>query len=91
MVSFTKRNADASYEVGYGIAPAHTGRGITTHAVGLVLDDALHQGLEKLTAETSVGNPASYRVLEKNGFHPVGTRDDPEDGLVSCWARALGR
>jgi RimJ/RimL family protein N-acetyltransferase len=33
-----------------------------------------------------VDNPGSQRVLEKNGFVPDGTRDDPEDGPLRLWA-----
>jgi RimJ/RimL family protein N-acetyltransferase len=39
-----------------------------------------------LTAETSVDNPGSQRVLEKNGFAAIGTREDPEDGALINWA-----
>src|ERR1700761_2423873 len=30
MTSFTKREADGHYEIGYGVAPAHEGRGVMT-------------------------------------------------------------
>jgi RimJ/RimL family protein N-acetyltransferase len=42
-----------------------------------------------LIAETALTNPASARVLEKNGFVVTGTRIDPEDGALRCWRRAL--
>ena len=44
------------------------------------------QGHDGLTAGTSVDNPGSQRVLEKNGFVRTGTREDPEDGTLITWA-----
>jgi putative acetyltransferase len=40
-----------------------------------------------VTAETSVHNHPSQRVLEHNGFLKVGERLDPEDGKLICWKR----
>lgn len=40
-----------------------------------------------VTAETSVQNQASQRVLERNGFLRTGGRVDPEDGELICWRR----
>ena len=44
MVSFTRRNDDDSYELGYGLAAAHRGGGITTRAVALLIEDCRRQG-----------------------------------------------
>jgi RimJ/RimL family protein N-acetyltransferase len=86
MVSFTKRAPDGRYELGYGTAPAFNGQGVMTRTLAALLPIARAQGHDGLTAETSVDNPASQRVLEKNGFARTGTRDDPEDGALICWA-----
>jgi RimJ/RimL family protein N-acetyltransferase len=86
MTSFTKREADGRYEIGYGIAPAHQGRGVMTAALGALLPILSADGHRGLTAGTSVDNPGSQRVLEKNGFVHQGTRDDPEDGPLNLWA-----
>ena len=86
MISFTKRGADGLYEIGYGVAPAHHGRGVMTQAIAALLPIAAGQGHQRLTAETGVDNPASQRVLERNGFVRTGTRDDPEDGALIAWA-----
>lgn len=86
MVSFTKALPDGRYELGYGVAPTHEGRGITTQALALLLEAARRDGRGVLTAETSIDNPASQRVLEKNGFVRSGTRDNPEDGPLICWS-----
>ena len=86
MTSFTRREADGRYEIGYGIAPAHEGRGVMTAAIAALLPMLCADGHRGLTAATSVDNPGSQRVLEKNGFEHQGTRDDPEDGLLNLWA-----
>jgi len=86
MVSFTKRAANGRYELGYGTAPAFNGQGVMTRMLAALLPVARAHGHDGLTAETSVDNPASQRVLEKNGFVRTGMRDDPEDGALICWA-----
>ena len=90
MISCTKPAGERRYEIGYGTAPACMGRGVATAAVAAMLDVARDQGLFGLTAETSVSNPASQRVLEKNGFVRRGGRVDAEDGPLVCWSHDLG-
>lgn len=85
MVSFAKRGADGRYELGYGVAPAHQGRGVMTQAIAALLPIARADGHRGLTAETSIANPASQQVLRANGFVSVGERDDPEDGPLVTW------
>jgi len=86
MTSFTKRDENGLYEIGYGVAPAHEGRGVMTQALAALLPIVCEHGHAGLTAGTSVDNPGSQRVLEKNGFVRTGTRDDPEDGALILWA-----
>lgn len=86
MTSFTKLGDDGLYEIGYGIAPAHEGRGVMTRALAALLPILRDNGHRGLTAGTGVDNPGSQRVLEKNGFVRTGTRDDPEDGALILWA-----
>jgi RimJ/RimL family protein N-acetyltransferase len=86
MTSFTKRGADGLYEVGYGVAPSHEGRGVMTAAMAALLPILAADGHAGLTAATSVDNPGSQRVLEKTGFVRTATRDDPEDGALIIWA-----
>lgn len=86
MTSFTKRDENGRYEIGYGVAPAHEGRGVMTRALAALLPIVAADGHAGLTAGTSVDNPGSQRVLEKNGFVRTGTRDDPEDGALILWA-----
>jgi RimJ/RimL family protein N-acetyltransferase len=89
MISFTRREADGRYEIGYGVAPGHQGQGVMTRALAVLLPLLAAQGHHGLTVATSVDNPASQRVLEKNGFVRTGRRDDPEDGALITWAIEL--
>jgi len=86
MTSFTRLGADGCYEIGYGVAPGHEGRGVMTAAIAALLPILAADGHAGLTAGTSVDNPGSQRVLERNGFVRTGTRDDPEDGALITWA-----
>ena len=89
MISCTKPAGERRFEIGYGTAPARAGHGVATAAVAAMLDVARDQGLFGLTAETSISNPASQRVLEKNGFVRRGRRVDAQDGPLVCWAHDL--
>jgi RimJ/RimL family protein N-acetyltransferase len=83
-------DGEGSVEIGYSVAPARRGRGYATAAVALVCVEALRLGrLRALRAETSVFNPASHRVLERNGFERVGAREDAEEGPLLLWRKGL--
>ncbi len=56
-------------EIGYWLAMPHRGRGIATAAVGAVVPLAFARfAIHRLQAGVFSNNPASMRVLEKNGF-----------------------
>jgi len=75
-------------EIGYGVAASCEGRGFASAGVARLLEEAFtHADVDAIIAETSVHNPASQRVLEKNQFHRAGRRDDPDDGLLAQWRR----
>lgn len=57
-------------EIGYGIAASRRGLGHARRAVAALIEAAARDHVSILTAETSVSNPASARVLEQNGFVP---------------------
>ena len=87
LCSVIKLPTDAAIDIGYGIAPSCRGRGAASRAVGALLDWA--RSVERVLAvraETWVDNPASQRVLERNGFARTGRRLDPEDGELICWS-----
>jgi RimJ/RimL family protein N-acetyltransferase len=83
---FKRAPANRRVEIGYGVAPRCRGKEIATEAVRLLVAEAFRsRDVEEVTAETSVTNLASRRVLEKLGFICVGQRDDIEDGRLDCW------
>jgi RimJ/RimL family protein N-acetyltransferase len=57
-------------EVTYWIDRAYWGQGIATRALGLLLDEI---SLRPIRARAASDNPGSLRVLQKTGFHPIGT------------------
>ncbi|MFC3491532.1 GNAT family N-acetyltransferase [Glycomyces rhizosphaerae] len=62
-----------SCSVGYWIAQAAAGRGIATEAVRLGKQVAFEElGLFRVQAETLLDNHASQKVLQRNGFEPIG-------------------
>lgn len=83
-------DAEGAAAIGYGVAASRRGRGSARRAVA----DLVHwarsaPAINALTAETSIHNIASQRVLEANGFARIGTRTDPEDGELFLWRNAL--
>lgn len=62
-----------SATLGYRIAPSHSGKGLASDAVAAVMHQAFHiHGLQRVEATARPENPASIRVLLKNGFHQFG-------------------
>ena len=62
-----------SLECGYAIARSHWGKGITTEALSLALRYAFCDlGMDIVRSSCLRRNPASARVLEKNGFRETG-------------------
>jgi RimJ/RimL family protein N-acetyltransferase len=65
--------ADGSAELGYRIAQKAAGQGLATAAVRKVRElAATEYGLSRLRAKVTLDNPASRKVLERNGFVAVG-------------------
>jgi RimJ/RimL family protein N-acetyltransferase len=76
--------ADERAELGYWMDPAFWNRGYTTEAAIALVDFAFRQlGLNRVSAEHMVHNPASGRVLEKAGLRP--------EGLLRQHAKKWGR
>ena len=64
---------NCSVECGYAIAASHWGKGITTKALSLALRYAFCElGMDVVRSSCLSRNPASARVLEKNGFRETG-------------------
>jgi RimJ/RimL family protein N-acetyltransferase len=72
------RTQDAStrtWEIGYLLVPWARGRGAMTRAIGLILDWGFeHLPCDRVDWGAAVGNDASLRVAEANGFRLEGTR-----------------
>jgi RimJ/RimL family protein N-acetyltransferase len=76
--------------IGYGIAASCRNQGVARRAIAEILRWARSEPRVKtVSAETSVQNIASQRVLERNGFLPVGKRTDEEDGELICWEASV--
>lgn len=62
-----------SANLGYWVDSARNGRGLASRAVAGAIEIAFGElGLHRLEAAALVGNIASQRVLEKNGFERIG-------------------
>lgn len=65
--------ADGSADLGYRIAEKAAGKGLATAAVRMTRELAAERyGLTTLRAKVTADNPASRKVLERNGFVAVG-------------------
>jgi RimJ/RimL family protein N-acetyltransferase len=88
--SFKSQPFDGRVEIGYFTFPQHEGRGVATAmAAELVAIAAIRDPDVLVTAQTLCERSASHRVLEKLGFHTVGTVEHPQDGAVLEWQHTL--
>jgi RimJ/RimL family protein N-acetyltransferase len=62
--------ADGATEVTYWIDRNFWGQGIATRALGLLLEEI---SVRPIRARAASDNAGSLRVLQKAGFHPIGT------------------
>ncbi len=86
LCSIVREPVGATITIGYGIAPHHRGMGHCARAIALLLEWARSDArVHRVAAETGTANLPSQRVLERNGFCPVGLRIDAEDGELICW------
>src|SRR5579859_8144602 len=77
--------------IGYNIRPSARGQGYATRQLALLLDEARQLGLAGVMLPVEGENPASARVIEKNGGKLVREFADPDSGeTVRCFWIALG-
>jgi RimJ/RimL family protein N-acetyltransferase len=77
-------------EIAYELARRAHGRGYATEAARAVVEAAARTGRRRLWATVREWNVASFRVLEKLGFHPSGrVTEDAERGDTIWMTRAL--
>jgi RimJ/RimL family protein N-acetyltransferase len=82
----SKVDENGAIEIGYGFGVP--GKGFATEAVEALVTHLLASAsIVAITASTAVGNVASQRVLQKNGFRQTGTASTEEDGDLLVWTR----
>jgi RimJ/RimL family protein N-acetyltransferase len=87
LCGYIRPPAAGEIEIGFGVAASRRRQGYATAAVGALLLEALADPLvTRVSARTAVENFASQRVLECNGFRPVGTTSDEADGDMIVWS-----
>jgi len=65
-------------EIGYSVLPEYQGAGLATEMVAALVGWAFRQPeVHHIEAETTPENPASIRVLERNGFQRAGDGSEP--------------
>ena len=60
-------------EIGYWLSRDCWGKGLASEVAGLLVEAGRHYGFYQLQATTADDNPASGRVLNKNGFGIIGS------------------
>jgi ribosomal-protein-alanine N-acetyltransferase len=77
-VGFFGPPENGGVEIGYGVVGSRKGQGYATEAVAAMVANATSDPvLTHIRAGVELSNPASIRVLEKNGFTEV-ARDDEQ-------------
>ena len=69
---------DGTVELGYVIHPDYQNRGYATEALTASIQELFRQGYSTVQAGYFTENPASGRVMEKSGMHPVSRVDTIE-------------
>ena len=68
--------------IGYSIRPSLRGRGLATRQLALALEAAGRRGLRRVLVVCERDNPASARVIEKNGGRMAGEVTAEETGKL---------
>jgi predicted acetyltransferase len=72
--------------IGYNTRPSQRNKGYATCQLALVLNEARQFGLSRVMLTIDGDNPASVRVIEKNGGKLDWQRIEPETGeMLSCY------
>lgn len=71
-----------SGHIGYNIRPSQRGKGYATRQLALLLDEARKLQLPGVSLIIDRENPASVRVIEKNGGRLLQVIKDPVEGRV---------
>ena len=68
---------NGSAEIGYGILEEYRGQGYASEALEAAIEELFRMGFEFVKAGYFAENPASRRVMEKCGMHPL-----PEEAVI---------
>jgi len=68
--------------VGYNIRPSQQGKGYATRQLDLLMDEARKLQLAGISMTIEGDNPASVRVIEKNGGKLLQTIENPVKGRI---------
>ena len=71
--------------VGYNVRPTERGKGYATRGLALLCEKARELRLDGLSLPVEGENPASVRVIEKNGGMLRRTITDQQSGTVVSW------
>lgn len=71
--------------IGYGVRPSARGRGLASWALAQTLQTARARGYDRVLVTCDDENPASARVIEKNGGALEDTRSDGRRLLRRYW------
>ena len=69
---------DGTAELGYVIHPDYQNRGYATEALTASIQELFRQGYSRIRTGYFEENPASRRVMEKSGMHPISRVDTIE-------------
>lgn len=69
---------DGTVELGYVIHPDYQNRGYATEALTASIQELFRQGFSRIRTGYFEENPASGRVMEKSGMHPISRLDTIE-------------
>jgi RimJ/RimL family protein N-acetyltransferase len=82
-------DAAGTVEIAYMTFPAFEGHGHATAMAAALVEVAGRVGASLAIAHTLPEENASNRALRRNGFAFAGEVEDPEDGRVWRWEKAL--
>ncbi|MBN2590340.1 MAG: GNAT family N-acetyltransferase [Sedimentisphaerales bacterium] len=69
---FGPPNKDGIVEIGFSVMPSQQNKGYATEIAKALIENAFNDNrVDKVIAHTTNHNKASYKVLEKSGFHYV--------------------
>ncbi len=74
MTSFTRRDENGLYEIGYGVAPAHEGRGVMTQALAALLPILREDGHRRLDRRDQRGQSGAAARARKERLRSYAAR-----------------